>query len=81
MSDEPAEKPVTGMARRLANLKRYPKGETGNRSGRPTDIVRFGDLLMKEFCKTVAAPPQGPALQRRNGWVRLPNAMPGSTLS
>ena len=55
VSDEPEKPPLTGMARRLANLKRYPKGETGNRSGRPKDIVNFGDLLMREFYKTVPA--------------------------
>ena len=56
VSDAPPDKPpLTGMARRLANLKRYPKGKTGNRSGRPKDIVNFGDILMREFSKTVPA--------------------------
>jgi hypothetical protein len=34
-------------ARSLANLKRYPKGETGNRSGRTKDLRKFGDIIMK----------------------------------
>ena len=34
-ADEQAAPPLTGRARSLANLKRYPKGETGNPSGRP----------------------------------------------
>jgi hypothetical protein len=55
VSDEQAAPPLTGRARSLANLKRYPKGETGNPSGRPKDIVNFGTLLMKEFYKTIPA--------------------------
>jgi hypothetical protein len=29
------------MARRLANLKRHNKGQSGNKSGRPKDLGRF----------------------------------------
>jgi hypothetical protein len=46
---------MTGKDRRLANLKRFPKGETGNRSGRTKDLARFGDIHMREFYKTVVA--------------------------
>src|ERR1700674_5135359 len=47
VSDEQASPPLTGRARSLANLKRYPKGETGNRSGRTKDLRKFGDIIMK----------------------------------
>jgi hypothetical protein len=47
--------PLTGKAKRLANLIPYKKGVSGNPSGKPKDLAEFGDLLMKEFYKTVAA--------------------------
>jgi hypothetical protein len=71
------------MARRLANRKRYPKGETGNRSGRPKDIVRFGDPLMKEFYKTVPASLGGKIINKMQGEIiamqmrRVPQQGPG----
>ena len=54
MSEEQASQPLTGRARSLANLKRFKKGESGNKSGRPKGFVNFGDLLMK-FYKIVPA--------------------------
>ena len=55
VSDEQASPPLTGKAKRLANLIPYRKGVSGNPSGKPKDLAKFGDLLMKEFYKTVAA--------------------------
>jgi hypothetical protein len=55
MSDEQASPPLTGRARSLANLKRNPKGKSPNLGGKPKDLAKFGDILMKEFYKTVAA--------------------------
>ena len=48
VSDDQQETPppLTGKARRLANLK--PE-QPGNKSGRPKDRGRFGEILMKEF--------------------------------
>jgi hypothetical protein len=58
VSEEQASRPLTGRARSLANLKPFKKGESGNKSGRPKDLVNFGDLLMK-FYKIVPANPRG----------------------
>ena len=33
----------------------FQKGKSGNPSGRPKNLSRFGDVLMKEFFKTVDA--------------------------
>ena len=38
-----------------ANLGPRKKGESGNNSGRPKDLARFGDILMKELYKTLVA--------------------------
>ena len=46
VSDEQADQPLTGRARSLSNLK---PGQPGNKSGRPKDRGRFGEILMKEF--------------------------------
>ena len=69
MSEEQAAQPLTGKARRLANLKPWKKGETGNKSGRPKDIVNFGDLLMKEFYKTVPANLGGKTVNKMQGEI------------
>jgi hypothetical protein len=45
----------TGKARSLANLKHFPKGKSPNPGGKPKDLAKFGNILMKEFYKTVAA--------------------------
>jgi hypothetical protein len=58
-SDEQETQPLTGKARRLANLKPFVKGQSGNKSGGPKDLGRFGEILMKEFYKTVAASMNG----------------------
>ena len=42
VTDEQPSQPLTSRARSLANLKRYPKGQTGNPSGRPKDLANFG---------------------------------------
>jgi len=55
LSDEQEVQPLRGKARRLANLKPFPKGSSPNPGGRPKDLAKFGDILMKEFYKTVAA--------------------------
>jgi hypothetical protein len=55
VSDEQPDQPLTGKAKRLANLIPYKKGQSGNKSGRPKNLAKFGDILMKEFYKTVVA--------------------------
>jgi hypothetical protein len=69
VSEEQAAQPLTGKARRLANLKPWKKGQSGNESGRPKDIVNFGDLLMKEFYKTVPASLGGKTVNKRQGEI------------
>jgi uncharacterized protein DUF5681 len=69
VSDEQETKPLTGRARSLANLKRNPKGVSGNPSGRPKDLRRFGDILMKEFYKTVAASLGGKTVNKMQGEI------------
>jgi uncharacterized protein DUF5681 len=69
VSDEQASPPLTGRARSLANLKRYPKGQTGNPSGRTKDLHKFGDILMKEFYKTVTAQLGGKTVNKMQGEI------------
>ena len=69
VSDEQETQPLTGRARSLANLKRYPKGQTGNRSGGPKDLRKFGDILMKEFYKSVAASLGGKTVNKMQGEI------------
>jgi hypothetical protein len=69
VSDEQETKPLTGRARSLANLKRNPKGVSGNPSGRPKDLRKFGDILMKEFYKTVAASLGGKTVKKSQGEI------------
>jgi hypothetical protein len=69
VSDEQADQPPTGRARSLANLKRHPKGQTGNPSGRPKDLRKFGDILMKEFYKTVTASLGGKTVHKMQGEI------------
>jgi hypothetical protein len=52
-TDQP--QPLTGRARSLANLRPFVKGQIGNAKGRPKDLARFGDILMREFYKTILA--------------------------
>jgi hypothetical protein len=69
VSDQPSDKPLTGLARSLANLKRYPKGQTGNPSGRTKELARFGDILMREFYKTVPANLDGKTINKQQGEI------------
>ena len=69
MSDEPVEKPLTGRARSLANLKPFPKGKSANPGGRPKDPARFGDLLMREFYKTVVVKMGGKTVNKTQGEI------------
>jgi Family of unknown function (DUF5681) len=69
VTDEQPSQPLTGRARSLANLKRYPKGQTGNPSGRPKDLANFGDLLMKEFYKAVTAVMNGKTVKKSQGEI------------
>jgi len=65
MSEE--DRPLTGRARSLANLKPFPKGHCGNRKGRPKDLARFGDILMGEMFKTVPANLAGKVVNKTQG--------------
>jgi len=67
VSDEQPDQPLSGKARHLANLKPYVKGQSGNKSGRPKDLANFGELLMKEFYKTVIASMGGKTVKRSQG--------------
>jgi hypothetical protein len=42
-----------GKAKGRASLKLRKKGQSGNKCGRPKDLDNFGNLLMKEFYKTL----------------------------
>jgi hypothetical protein len=69
VSDEPADQPLTGRARRLANLKPFVEGQSGNKSGRPKDLGRFGEILMKEFYRTVVASMGGKTVKKTQGEI------------
>jgi hypothetical protein len=69
VSDEPADQPLTGRARRLANLKPFVEGQSGNKSGRPKDLGRFGEILMKEFYRTVVASMGGKTVKKIQGEI------------
>ena len=79
MSEEQPDQPLTGKAKRLANLKPYVKGQSGNKAGRPKNLAKFGDLLMKEFYKTVVASLGGKTVKKMQGeivaqqWSRTPS--------
>jgi Family of unknown function (DUF5681) len=69
VSEEQEPQPLTGKAKRLANLKPFVKGKSGNPSGRPKDLARFGDLLVKEFFKTVTASMNGKTINKMQGEI------------
>jgi hypothetical protein len=52
VSGEQAQ-PLTGKARRLANLRPWKKGQSGNPSGKPKNLARLGDLFTQELFKHV----------------------------
>jgi hypothetical protein len=52
VSEEQAQ-PLTGKARRLANLRPWKKGQSGNPSGKPKNLARLGDLFAQELFKHV----------------------------
>ena len=43
MSDEQEAQPLSGEARRLANLKPSAKGRSGNPGGHPKDLAKFAE--------------------------------------
>jgi Family of unknown function (DUF5681) len=67
VSEKQPDQALTGKARHLANLKPFPKGKSGNPSGKPKDLANFGELLMKEFYKTVIANMAGKTVKRSQG--------------
>jgi Family of unknown function (DUF5681) len=70
MSDEQeAPPPLTGRAKGYANLKPWPKGVSGNKSGRPKNLAKFGDILMKEFYKQVVASMGGKTVKKSQGEI------------
>ena len=88
VSGETVKPPLTGRARSLANLKPFVKGVSPNPGGRPKDLARFGDILMREFYKTVVATMNGktgggkscPDVQPLTSAVRAPACLTGSNL-
>ena len=70
MSEEQeAPPPLTGRAKGWVNVKPWKKGQSGNKSGRPKDLARFGDILMKEFYKTVPASLGGKTVNKTRGEI------------
>jgi hypothetical protein len=69
VSDEQEAPPLTGKAKGWANLKPWTKGQSGNKSGRPKDLAKFGDILMKEFYRTVAANLGGKTVKKSQGEI------------
>jgi Family of unknown function (DUF5681) len=67
VSDDPASQPVTGRAKGYANIKPWKKGRSGNPKGKPKDLAKFGDILMKEFYNTVAAQVNGKTVKKMQG--------------
>jgi hypothetical protein len=69
VSDEQEDQPLTGKAKGYANLKPWKKGKSGNPGGRPKDLAKFGDLLKKEFYRTVAANLGGKTVKKSQGEI------------
>ena len=70
MSEEQeAPPPLTGRAKGWVNVKPWKKGQSGNKSGRPKNLARFGDILMREFYKTVPASMGGKTVKRSQGEI------------
>jgi hypothetical protein len=66
---EEQDAPLTGRARSLANLKPWKKGSSPNPGGKPKGLARFGDLLAKEFLKTVPANIAGQTVNKTQGEI------------
>ena len=68
MSDRRTSGPKTesGRARSLANLKPFAKGNTASK-GRPKDLARLGDILMRELYKNVPASLAGKTVNTTQG--------------
>jgi hypothetical protein len=66
--EEDQPQPLTGHERRLANLRPFQKGNTFGK-GRPKDLARFGDLVMREFFKTVPASLGGKTVNKMQGEI------------
>ena len=60
---------MAGRARSLANLRPFVKGQIGNTKGRPKDLARFGDILMREFYKTVPVNLAGKTVNKTQGEI------------
>ena len=45
------------------------KGQIGNTKGRPKDLARFGDILMREFYKTVPVNLAGKTANKTQGEI------------
>ena len=60
---------LTGRARSRANLKPFVEGRSANKSGRPKDRGRFGEILMKEFYRTVIASMGGKTVKKTQGEI------------
>ena len=69
LSDEQEAPPLTGRAKGWANIKPWKKGQSGNKSGKLKDLARFGDILMKEFYKTVTASLGGKTVGETQGEI------------
>ena len=67
MSEDQEAPPLTGKAKGYANLKPWTKGVSGNKSGRPKDLGKFGEILMREFYKTVVANMGGKTVKKTQG--------------
>jgi hypothetical protein len=67
------DKPYTVGHKKPPLHTRFPPGKSGNPSGRPKgkpkDLAKFGDLLMKEFYKTVPASLGGKTVNKMQGEI------------
>jgi len=69
VSNAQEAQPLTGKAKGWANLKPWRKGQSGNPSGRPKDLVRLGELFTRELFKEVPVQLAGKVVKKSQAEV------------